>query len=171
MTESVSIGRRGVSSVSADFSGILDESTARLLRSWAATLIPGDEHWPRGDDADVVGHVASTVVESPEQRDDVIHVLESAHFQDDDFNQLGEAGRVHRLRQVELDDPQGFRLIRDLVYEAYYTNAEVRVVLESRTGYDPRAAVDGVSRATFEDVIFLMAAVAERPRRVREVPQ
>ena len=75
------------------------------------------------------------------------------------------------MTAIERDNPLQFGAVKELVYEAYYSSASVRIAVEGRTGFRARAVLDGIGSAVFDDVLMKLADVAERPKRVREITQ
>jgi hypothetical protein len=78
--------------------------------------------------------------------------------------------QVAVMTQLEKDRPTSFRLVMELVYEAYYRDPSVLVAVESRTGFRPRLAVDGFATPRLDDeVVALLTEIGGRPSLVREV--
>jgi len=81
------------------------------------------------------------------------------------FDRLAPRQRVAVLEAMERDDPEPFRALRDLVYEAYYTQPAVW----RRLGYDfigPERS--GPPLEPFEEA--LLDRVRAMPRLFRQVP-
>jgi hypothetical protein len=155
---------------------ILDAARADVLRAWAATIIPGDSEWPSGSDVQVVGYVDRTLELAPRLRPRVLQALDEARFHalenlEKEFGAAPLEDRITVLQVVEEHKPLVFTLLKELTYEAYYRDETVARVLRDRTGFRTRIPVDGVRLEENDEVLLLLADVAERPSQVRQVDQ
>ena len=155
---------------------IIEPRTAAVLSAYADTLIPGNADWPTASSIGVLDYAEQAVTRSNSVKASVLFTLSEADAQAGrlrqvSFAELDESERVGILKAIEQQHPLHFGAVKEIVYEAYYTSAPVRIAIEGRTGFRPRAALDGIGAATFDDVLMKLADVAERPKRVRDVPK
>lgn len=155
---------------------IIEPRTAEVFSAYADTLIPGNADWPTPSQIGVLDYAEQAVTRSNSVKASVLFTMQEAEahagrLRQVSFVELGETERVEVLKTIEQQHPLHFGAVREIVYEAYYTSAPVRIAIESRTGFRPRAALDGIGAATFDDVLMKLADVAERPKRVRDVPK
>lgn len=155
---------------------VLDPARAELMCAWAATLIPGDASWPDGAEVGTVGYVDRTLALAPRLRPLVLQALDGAEAESYrrlgvGFGAAGAEGRIETLMTLEAQQPEGFKLLQELTYEAYYRHPAVAGALATRTGFRTRTPVDGESLEPFDNVLLLLGEVAQRPSGVREVPQ
>ncbi len=99
------------------------------------TLLPGDEWWPA---AGVLG-LADRVMELADL--DPSHpglVFEALSLLPADFRELEGEARTAAMERLETGRSAIFGVLQLLAYNAYYTDARVLDVVESRTGYEAR---------------------------------
>jgi hypothetical protein len=99
------------------------------LPALLATLLPGDPPWPSG--AVLAETVAADLAATPDGTAALDRLLASLP---PDF----AAGDEATLQAIEKQMPADFERILSVAYIAYYTDPEVRLVLESVTGYAAR---------------------------------
>lgn len=153
---------------------ILGPRTADTLNAYADTLIPGGDGWPAPSQAGVVAHAETAVTKNAALRGSLLFALQAVDVhagrsRQVPFAELGSGDKVEALTELESQNPAVFGAVRELIYDAYYSSAPVRAAVEERTGFRARAALDGTGVAHFDDVLFRLADVAARPKRVREV--
>lgn len=144
------------------------------LRPLLDVLVPAEGSWPAASHVVERGRLEDRCARDLALRDAVLGVLddlsdlavaEGARS----FAELSPEAREEMVCQVEAASARLFKKFVDFVYEAYYAAPAVQQVVEQRTGFRIRAAIDGVSVAQFEEVLLKVADVAERGKRVREV--
>jgi hypothetical protein len=113
----------------------------------AATLLPGDEHWPS---AGSLG-LGTTMTELAGGRPGQLAQLRDL-LADPPDGLLAEsaARREAAVRLLESERPGQFGLLRTLAYQAYYQHPRVQAVLAERTGLRPGPAQPLGYPAAFE---------------------
>lgn len=162
---------------------ILDPARVAALTAWVSVLIPGEGtesgpegRWPSAADIGAVEYIDQNLIRAPRLRPRVLDLIGRAeriakakHGQG--FAGLTAADRRAIMVACEEAEATAFGLIKELTYEAYYRDPGVLRVVERRTGFRPRLAVDGFAVPRYDDeVMNLLAEVAERPSLVRDVP-
>ncbi len=110
------------------------------LAALLATLIPGDADWPSGA---IVAPVVAADLAGVEAA--VLAVLPA------DFA-AGDEAAVH---ECEVALPAPFERVVTALYIAYYTDPQVRRVLEARTGYEARPPQPlGYELPPFDDALL-----------------
>ncbi len=99
------------------------------LAAVLATLLPGEPPWPSG--AALAATVSADLAASAAGTAALARVLDA-------LPPGFAAGDEASLRTIEAADPAAFERIVTAAYIAYYTDPEVRRVLESVTGYEAR---------------------------------
>ena len=153
-------------------------------RQWlvAATdqIIPESDGMPSASSVGAVGYIEVVLREVPELREKVIAALDwlgkssKANFQKQP-SQLGSPQLAQLLKAFERESnrstgteaPTGsrndlFATLRDLVYEAYYTNPKIW----GRLGYEFNTTEDGAAMKVFDERILSM--VRKRPEKYRK---
>jgi hypothetical protein len=163
---------------------VFDPDRAAALTAWVSVLIPGSgaedpagdrQRWPSAADVGAVEYIDRTLALAPRLRPMVLGLIGQAesialaeHGQG--FGSLLSADQYAIMTTCEKAEAAAFGLVKELTYEAYYRDPAVLRVVERRTGFRPRLAVDGFAVARCDDeVMMLLAEVAERPGLVREV--
>lgn len=120
----------------------MTERLARVL----ATLLPADGPWPLG--AALAEIVGTDLAEVPGGAAALARVLEALP---PDF----AAGDEDALRLIEQGDSDAFGRVVAAAYLAYYTDPQVRVVLEHVTGYSARPPQPlGYELPPFDDALL-----------------
>lgn len=163
---------------------VLDPGRAAALASWVSVLIPGEGtnsdakgRWPSAGDIGAVEYIDQNLVLAPRLRPLVLDLIGRAerialakHGQG--FAGLPVADRRAIMVACEEAEATAFSIVKELTYEAYYRDPTVLRVVERRTEFRPRLAVDGFALSRQDDeVMTLLTEIAERPRLVREVPE
>lgn len=99
------------------------------------TLLPGDEWWPAAGGLGLVDRVMELADLDPSHPGMVSEAL-SVLFAD--FHEQGAGARTAAMERLEAGHPALFGILQLLAYNAYYTDARVLDVVESRTGYEAR---------------------------------
>lgn len=155
---------------------VLDARRVEVLTAWVSGLIPGEREWPSAADVGSVEYIDQNLALAPRLRPVVLLLTDRA-----DALAAGEHGQP--FANLAADDQHAimaaceqsetmstaFLLVKELVYEAYYRDPEVLRVVERRTGFRPRLAIDGFKVPEYDDVFALLTDIAERPSLVREV--
>lgn len=117
-----------------------------LLAALLATLLPGDATWPAGDTiAAQVRHDLAAEPETAAALDALLTALPPAF-------QRGDEAALHAAAAA---DPDGFDRVVALAYIAYYTDPEVRRVIEHVTGYEARPPQPlGYALPPFDDALL-----------------
>ena len=85
------------------------------------------------------------------------------------FTEVPMADRVAVMKALEKERPTAFRLVMELIYEAYYRDPSVLKIVELQTGFRTRLAVDGFATPKYDsEVMTLLAEMGEKPSLVRE---
>ena len=162
---------------------IFDPVRVAALTAWVSVLIPGEgtdvgvrDRWPSAADIGAVEYIDQNLVRAPRLRPLVLNLIGHAERiaqakHGHGFTGLTVADRLAIMLACEEAEATAFGLIKELTYEAYYRDPGVLRVVERRTGFRPRLAVDGFAVPRYDDeVMNLLAEVAERPSLVRDVP-
>ncbi len=160
---------------------IFDPGRVAAMTAWVSVLIPGEGadsgtegRWPSAADIGAVEYIDQNLVLAPRLRPTVLDLIAHAeriaqteHGQG--FAGLPVAARHAIMAACEEVEATGFGLIKELTYEAYYRDPGVLRLVEQKTGFRPRLAVDGFAVPRYdEEVMNLLAEVAERPSLVRD---
>lgn len=161
---------------------IFDPERVAALTAWVSILIPGagndpgaGDPWPNAAEVGAVEYIDQNLVRAPRLRPVVLgliaraeQIAQSKHGRA--FAAVPVADLTAIMVACEQADARAFDLVKELTYEAYYRSPAVLRVVEKRTGFRPRLAVDGFAVPRYDDeVMALLADVAERPSLVREV--
>ena len=162
----------------------LSAAQRSTLRAVADELIPAADDRPAASELNVVAYIETVLADVPELRENTTAALQrleessASNFQRPP-HELSSEQRVDLLQRFEKEQPgsgqavwgQGnanpdlFASLRDLVYEAYYTNPEIW----ERVGYEfHEARPPGVKMEPFDESI--LSVVRRRPKNYREVP-
>jgi hypothetical protein len=161
------VGRAEVPVTDARGFSVLDPARAGVLTAWVGTLIPGGGARPDAAEIGAAEYVDGTVLRVPALRPALIRAI--------DRLEAMAAARAHRpfaectsderellLREFEAGDTtDGFNMVRDFTYEAYYGHPGVLAALEAETGWRGAAPSTGSTMAPFD---------ASRLQRVRSLP-
>ena len=153
---------------------ILDGDRAEILTAWAGALIPGNDRWPSASEVGVVPYVDRTLQIAVGARGPLLRILDDsqAHALEDfgqPFAVLSLEHRTQILRTVEAHEPLVFTVLKELTYEVYYRDRAVVTALRHATGFRSDIPVNGIELEHFDDDLFLLADIAERPSLVRAV--
>jgi hypothetical protein len=139
-----------------------------VLRMVMEAIIPAGDGMPSAIEAGGLAYVAQLMEHEPDMAKQLRHALGSLEaFSmrrfDRPFTQLGEEDRVAALEELERDAPPQFALLRDMVYESYYTQP----VIWQLIGYVPYPADhQGPHLQPFDE--SLLADVRKRAKLYRE---
>lgn len=108
----------------------LTELQTAVLNAAADELIPGSGGFPAPSDVDVISFITRYIAPSGQEpkwypflgEDDFKARLDALG---DDFVGAASAQRVRVLQKLEVDEPEFFGRLRDVVYHAYYSRPEV----------------------------------------------
>ena len=157
---------------------VLSEKHRRWLDAVADELIPETDDMPSATAIGGVDFVEIVLRDVPELRCNITEVLEQLATSSQEKFQAGlsqiDSGQRVKLLQafevkVQRSAEQGkaptdlFVILRDLIYEAYYTNPDVH----RRLGYEFRQVKDGPRLPAFDEKI--LAKVRTLPKNYREV--
>lgn len=96
----------------------------------ATAMIPGSETYPSGGDAQVVGFI-----EDRASAEDVVRLERLMEL----WPALAVTEATVAVRVMELDDPESFAYLRELLYHGYYASHRVLAAMTDR-GYAYRGA-------------------------------
>ena len=115
----------------------MELTNAQRLKLNAAldTLLPGDEWWPAAGGLGLVDRVLELAGLDPSHPG---MVAEACSALPADFHQQDSDARTAALERLEAGNSALFGVLQLLAYNAYYTDARVLDVVESRTGYEAR---------------------------------
>jgi len=163
---------------------VLDPARVAAFAAWVAVLIPAGEsdsgaeqRWPNAAEVGAVEYIDQNLVLAPRLRPLVLDLIGHAEQLarskgGKGFAALPAADQQAVMVACEKAKARAFDLVKELTYEAYYRDPGVLRVVEQRTGFRPRLAVDGFAVPKYEaEVMNLLAEIAERPSLVREVPE
>jgi len=151
---------------------VLDEDRARTLRAWVNALIPADGERPNAGDIGAAEYIDATAFLAPPLRALLIDAVDAidrlgVELHGAGFGDIDSAGQAATLRHVEETDASGaFALIRDLTYEAYYTDRRVLDELERETGWRYETTYSGSEMEPFDE--RLLASMRTAPATWRE---
>ena len=142
----MNLSRRGFLSASAaapliNITAQQTVSEEPALRLVMEAIIPAGDGMPSAIEAGGLAYVAQLMQHEPDMAKQLRHALESLEaFStrrfDRPFTQLGEEERISALEELERDAPPQFTLLRDTVYESYYTQPSIWKLI----GYVPYPA-------------------------------
>jgi hypothetical protein len=134
----------------------------RGLEAAMDAIVPGDGRMPAASAAGSLAYIENVADADGDIRKGLQDVLRTLG---PDFAGGTADARVAALRALERDRAAAFALLRDLVYEAYYTSPEVL----QRLGYPVRtASTPGVAPTPFDE--GPLERVRQMPRLYREAP-
>ena len=150
---------------------LLDEGARDMLAALVACLVPGDSHWPAAGRA-VVDYLDASAAREPGVEADLQRmcreIAERAGDASDAERTDGEHGALETLlADLERREPILFESFRALVYEGYYRDRELDALVEERTGYAARVALEGLELPAFDT--RLLDRVARIPGRFPDV--
>lgn len=137
-------------SVSGPVSG--PDPLRHMLRAIAATLLPGDAHWPSAGELELVDHIESiaTLVDGH-----TASLGECCAALPAGFESMSDIARVDALAALQRDRPELFGVARLVMYDAYYRHPTVLSVIEHRCGFPARPPQpDGFVRAEFAPAVL-----------------
>lgn len=163
---------------------ILSDAQRSTLRAMADELIPAGDDRPAASELNVASYVETVLGDLPDLRENIIEALRRLEATSEAAHQkapqdLDSGQRIDLLKAFEKAqptsgqavwgqgdaDPDLFVSLRDVVYEAYYTNPEVW----KHVGYEfHEARPPGVEMKPFDEDI--LSVVRRRPKNYREVP-
>ena len=132
-------------------------------------IIPAGDGMPSASEAGGLAYMERLAIDEPEMAKELsqnLGTLEalSARGFERSFDELAEPDRILALQQMERDAPPQFTLLRDTVYESYYTQPGIWKLI----GYVPYPTDHrGPHLKPFDEA--LLASVRNRPKLYREV--
>lgn len=173
--------------VERDKGAVQNSALSPEQRLWlvavADQIVPESDGMPGPSKVGAGGYIEVVLREVTELRDQVIAALEwlaessKSKFQKE-LGQLNAAELVELLKALERESNRSseteglaasrkdlFSALRDLVYEAYYTNPKIW----ERLGYDFNTTEDGAELKVFDERI--LSVVRQRPENYRRVDQ
>jgi hypothetical protein len=151
---------------------VLDQDRAATLRAWVGALIPARGERPSAGEVGAAEYIDATAFLAPPLRALLIDALEtinrlSVELHEARFVDLDSSSQAATIRQFEERDASGaFALIRDLTYEAYYTDRRVLDELERETGWRYATTYSGSKMEPFDE--RLLARMRTAPATWRE---
>lgn len=166
---SLPVGR--ASQIRTSSTPAFDPHQREVLRAAIDEIIPASDGMPAASEVGGVEYLNRLAGQNPELKGEFqnglarLEELSRKRFRRT-FLQLSREERVRSLHELEKQPaPNFFFTLRDLVYEAYYTNPQVWKLI----GYEFHATNDsGPKMKPFDEA--LLAGVRKRPRFYREVP-
>ena len=146
---------------------VLDAPRAATLTAWVATLIPARGGRPDAGEVGAAEYVDATVFLVPALRPALIQAIDRIERSATDqlrkaFGECSAEDRERLLREFEaVDASDGFNMVRDFTYEAYYGHPRVLAALEKETGWSSTSPTRGSAMKPFD---------ASRLERVRKLP-
>ena len=150
---------------------LLDDGVRDMLAALVACLVPGDSHWPAAGRA-VVDYLDASAAREPGVAADLQRMCRAIAERVGDASDAertdGEHGALATLLvDLERREPILFESFRALVYEGYYRDRELDALVEERTGYAARVALEGLELPAFDT--RLLDRVARIPGRFPDV--
>jgi hypothetical protein len=146
---------------------VLDGPRATTLRAWVATLIPARGARPDAADVGAAEYVDATVFLVPALRPALLQAIDRIERSATEqlhkgFGECSAEDRERLLREFEaVDASDGFNMVRDFTYEAYYGHPRVLAALEKEAGWSSTSPTRGSAMRSFD---------ASRLDRVRKLP-
>lgn len=112
--------------------------------SWSETwltallncLIPGDtDNWPAAGDHGIGPQVLAFLQQQTDGMKSIEKVFKECGA---DFSDVNRSLQVERLSNVETSHSESFEIILTATYNMYYTDPEIRQIIERLTGYEAR---------------------------------
>lgn len=141
---------------------VFTEAERKVLRAAMDEMVPGVEGMPAASEAGSVDYIEQA---APQIEGLVVQLRAGLAKLGGRFADLPSTARVEMLKKVENEtDPEFFRALRDMVYEAYYTRPEVW----RRLNYQPHPTDhSGPSMEPFDESVLEQAR--KRGKLYREV--
>ena len=169
----MNLSRRGFLSASAaapliNITAQQTVSEEPALRLVMEAIIPAGDGMPSAIEAGGLAYVAQLMQHEPDMAKQLRHALGSLEAFgmrrfDRSFTQLGEQDRISALEDLERDALPQFTLLRDTVYESYYTQPAIWKLI----GYVPYPADhSGPHLKPFDE--SLLADVRKRAKLYRD---
>lgn len=100
-------------------------------------LIPGDASgWPPAGQHGLTGRFQELLASLFEEADSYLATVLAGL--PDDFTALSADRQTACLAALESDQPDAFEAVLKACYAAYYTDPQIRQILEEKTGYEAR---------------------------------
>jgi hypothetical protein len=131
-------------------------------------LIPAGDGMPSASEAGGLAYLEQLASHEPQMAKELSHSLStlealSMRRFERGFSELTEPDRISALQEMERDAPPQFTLLRDTVYESYYTQPAIWKLI----GYTPYPTDHrGPHLKPFDEA--LLAEVRNRPKLYRE---
>jgi hypothetical protein len=151
---------------------MLDPDRGQTLRAWVSVLIPARGDRPDAGDIGAAEFIDATVFQAPPLRALLLDALgtinrSSVELHGAPFVDLEAATKAEVLRSFEETDGSGaFAMVRDLTYEAYYSDRRVLEALERETGWRYETTYSGSEMEPFDE--RLLARMLAAPPTWRE---
>jgi len=139
----------------------IKESDRATLKAIVDEIIPSGSGMPAASQVGGVAYIEKLIAQEPSMG----HVLKESitTLGSKDFAHLAQPERVGALKSLETDNPASFALLRDSVYESYYTNPQIWKLI----GYELYPTDHaGPHMKPFDKSV--VAAVSQKPRHYRE---
>ena len=154
---------------------VLDAARAATLSAWVETLIPAHGKRPDAAEVGAAEYIDATVSKVAVLRPALLQAVDqleriAASKAGRAFQECAPDEREHLLRQFEAeDDSDGFNMVRDFTYEAYYGHPRVLAALEVETGWSSASPTKGSPMKPFDAT--RLARVKSLPPRWRRVEE
>ena len=140
----------------------------RLLNVVMDVMIPKNEGMPSASEAGCFQYLDQLSARDPvvtRELDGILAKLEalSLKLAKQSFTQSSSEQRTRLLAIFEQRDRQSFEILRNYVYEAYYTQPKIWDLI----GYEPHPTNEPGPTIAFDETV--LAAVRKKPRYYREV--
>ena len=139
------------------------------LRAAMDEIIPASDGMPAASEAGGVEYLERVARETPRIRKNLVTALSALEKSSQKhsrtaFASLPRETRVEALKDFEIESPQDFATLRDLVYESYYTQPKIWKLI----GYEFHPTnQSGPRMKPFDDAV--LANVRKMPKLYREV--
>lgn len=117
---------------------LLPDSDLKTLKFAMDRIIPSNGKMPSASEVGGAEYILKLLDELPDIKSLFIHLLkaienESLEEYSQSFSDLKPSQQTEILKQLELSDPDLFKVLKDFTYESYYINEKVWKLI----GYDP----------------------------------
>src|SRR5688500_13906745 len=126
---------------------VVDPQRAETLRAWVSALIPAAGERPAAGDVGAAEYIDATIFLTPRLRGVLLEAIDTvdriaAEMFGSRLAAAPPAKQAEVLRAFETNDPlDGFPMVRDLTYEAYYAHPQILEILERETGWRYEVAI------------------------------
>jgi len=152
---------------------VLDPARAATLTAWTSTLIPAAGQRPDAGSVGAAEYIDATAHLVPSIRPALFHGIDEVERTarsrtGRSFIECDSGEREEVLRQFQAADSDGFSMVSDFTYEAYYGNPKVLAAIEAENGWRGTAPMTGTAMTAFDP--SELRRVLSMPRRYRDVP-